>query len=60
MVLELYPFLIVYLVCDLDEGDVGSDVCCILGFIGYGIGYLGCISGSLEDLVVLQFLTWNF
>ena len=49
MVLGLYlcPFLVVNLVCDLDEGFVDSDVVYLIGFLGAGVGYLGCLGSSM-------------
>ena len=64
----IFPFL--NPVCDLDEGDVGLDFSCVLSclsvgvgclyYLGAGVGCLRFLGGSLEDLVVVQFLLCNF
>ena len=58
--LDLRAFLVVDLVCDLDEGVVGSDIGFIVGYLGPGISCLGLLGSSLEDFVVIQFLLQNF
>ena len=54
--LGLYSFLVVYPVCDLDEGVVGPDVGCIFGCLGTGVDCIGCLGVSLEYFVVVEFL----
>ena len=54
--LNIFPFLVFDPVCDLDEGALGSDVGCMVGYLGYGVCCLGCFSDSLDDLVVVKFL----
>ena len=54
--IDLLPFVFDDPVCDLEEGVVGSDVGYLVGYLGTGIGCLGCLGSLLEDLAVVQFL----
>ena len=56
MGLDLRPFPVVDLVCDLDDGDGALDISCLFGYLGAGVSCLGCLGDSLEDLVVVKFL----
>ena len=57
--LDLRPFFVVDLVYNLEEEVVGSDVGCLVGLLGSGVGCLGYLGISLEDLVVVQFILQN-
>ena len=39
---------------------MGSDVVCLAGYIGSGFSCLGCLGDSLEDFVVVQFISAEF
>ena len=54
--LDLCPFVVFDPVSSPGEEVMDSDIGCLVGYLGDGVGFLGCIGGSLEDLVVMQFL----
>ena len=60
VVLELYPFLVVNLVYDLDDGVMGLDFGCLSDCLGTIVRFFSCLCGPLEDLVELQFLLRTF
>ena len=54
--LDLRPFIIVDLACDLDKGVVDSDIGCLVSCLSAGVGCLSCLGISLEDLGVVKLL----
>ena len=58
--IDLHPLLFSNLVYDIDNGDVGLDVGCLVGFIGAGIVYISFLGVSLQNLVVVQLFMQNF
>ena len=54
------PFVVVNSVYDLEEGVVVSDVGFLVGCLSAGVIFFGCLSGSLENLVVVKLLLHNF
>ena len=58
--LDIHPLIVVDPFCDLDKECVGLDFGCLFGGLGTGVGFLDCLDGSLEDLVVVQSLLQNF